>query len=1119
MVQRRSSGLSVRFGPDLASLADDLASRLKGPELGVLEPEVVVVPTPGISAWLEARLSRALGASGTDDGICANVEVLLVGDLLRRVAGRRRGDDDPWAIGPMTIALVAALLEPDALDEVSHLRPRDAVAGLFSFARTTADLFDRLFRWRPDVADEWLDGSGADPRAGLLLRLAARTDVPAPHRALAAAIARLADGDDAGLDLPARIQLFGGDSLPGGPQFPQVLDALGAVRDVAVHLVVPSVGWFDGIVAATPRWGPRPPARPRDAAPGAMHPLLRTWGTVSADAAAQLAQLEARPTTQVAPLPERLVAATGADSLLGALQAAISRDAAARRPRDDSVSLHGCVGDVRHVEVARDAILHALARDPALEPSDVIVLCADLPRFAPFVDAVLGDPQGAPALPYVLRDRAVAKAVPLVASMEAALRLLGGRIPRSEVLDLFRDPMVQRRFDLEGEDVDRIAEWSVATDVRWGLDAAHRASVGLPDTYESGTWRRALDRLLAGVALPNGAESRVLGLRAVSPGHTLERVGSLCDALAALADLDERSHEPRSVAGWCDFVRDVLAALFAPGFDDVQAVEQLHGVLASLEDDAAGVAALLPFSEFRALIDDRASSVRDLVVSGPGGVTVTSLAPLRNIPFDVVVLLGLDERSVERTISTELAFGEARIGDRDARADVRAALLGAVLSARSRLVVTYEVADVVSNEPVAPASVLAELREALAAVCSDDVRALEHRHPRHAHGDDDLRTDASSGVGAFTFDHGAYARALELRSPARATVSSRLPAVAPAARGRFDRAELVAFLTAPQRAFLAATHGVRLPTSRGRPGDEIPTGFDDLERWQVTRSLVDDGLRAEIDVAADAEWEPFLATWVARPDAAVSALPGQLSGRALAGSDGIEARSRDLLTQVARARGAGPAERLAVEVPLGAGDTLVADVEVCAGRRIVQWTASSHDRHVRVAAMVDLLALTAAHPEVDWRAMRIWREGKRATCRPLSVPGDTAGERRTRAIQALDTLADLRHRGLHEPLPLLFRVTMQMLGAFKGDGDPSARDLLADGLRGWTQFNVPGDQDDPAVKFCFDASYDELCALEVLPGDPVVRLDTGGSRLLTYSLALLEGLCAIDALEPARSGA
>jgi exodeoxyribonuclease V gamma subunit len=1104
MAPRGGQGLSVRVSTDLSALAADLASGLARPDGPILEAELVVVPTPGLGRWLELELSSVLGTSGLADGICANVEFRLVGDLLDRLVdeGVRSAG---WSVGAMTIGALGVLLGASPDGPLARLyTPRDDTSA-FTVARASADLFDQLFRWRPDVADRWLAGDDEDPRAALLRELAARTPSPLPHVALAGAVRRLAAGDDAVVDLPGRVHLFGADTIPGGPAMVGVLDALSAIRDVHVHLVVPSGPRFDAILATTPRFGPLPPERVRG--DEGADPLLRSWGTASGDAARLLAQLPARLTTSIEQVPARSAPAA---TQLGALQRAVTGEPAEPHAPDGSVELHGCVGPLRQVEVVRDAILHALADDATLVPSDVVVLCADLPRFAPYVEAVLGDSQGAPWLPYVVRDRAVSRAVPLVAALDSALRLVAGRVPRSAVLDLLRLDPVQRRFSLGADDVDRITEWASATDVRWGLDGAHRETAGLPPTFDAGTWRRALDRLVAGIALPEGSGATTLSLRAVDVGHSLERVGALCQLVDALEALRGAAASPRCAAAWCDYARDLVEALFATSPVDPEPRRELDLLLERIERDAEGVDAEIPFPEFRALLADRAAQVRDLVVTGPGGVTVTSFSPLRNVPFRVVALLGIDEGSMERGRTSDVAFGAPRVGDRDPRTDLRAALLAAALAAHDRLIVTYESRDVVSNEVIPPCTVLAELREALDRVSSVDADGLATDHPRHAHGDDDLLD--RGGGGPFGFDRGALHRALELREPLEGEDALRavLPGDLVAAPSRLPLAELAAFLRAPQREFLRASLGVRLALGSPLPDDELPTSLDDLERWSAVTALTTEALESLAGVVTEDAWEAFATTWAARPDGPLSVLPGRLAERALLSNDGVSPRARDLRAQVDGAQGSGPWERRSIEVALPGGDVLVGDVEVFEASRAVRWTASANDRALRVSAVLDVLALTATQPEVRWRSLRVFRDRSKAKCVTWAVPGEGPEERQARALGALSDLVALRRRGLVEPLPLLFRATMAMLAKFSDGPPPPPADLLAAGLTAWTPYRGGGDADDKAVRYCFDASYEELAALPIRPGDPPTRFDAGESRLLAYSLALLEGLCALE---------
>jgi exodeoxyribonuclease V gamma subunit len=1110
MAPRDGRGLTVRIGSDLGALSDDLAAQLATSSLSVLEPEVIVVPTPGIGKWLEARLSRRLGAGAAQDGVAANLEMLLSGTLVRRAAGVRASEGDPWSIGRTTVACLTILQAPD--DPALARLVEDADGGHVRAARAAADLFDQLFLWRPDVVDEWLSGSAREPRSILLRRVAELIAVEPPHRALSASLTRLGEGDDTDLDLPARLFVFGGDSLPGGRTFVRTLDALGHVRDVSVHLVTPVVARFEELRGATATWTDASPARTRAAADATLHPLLASWGVSSAETAALLAQLPERPTTSVHVLAD---GDARTPSLLRAVQDAVRGDPKAPAPLDGSVTLHGCVGERRQVEAARDAVLHALSQDDTLAASDVVVLCGDLSSFAPHVEAVLGDPQGSPVLPYVLRDRAIASAVPLIAALEAVLSLLTGRFTRSAVLDVLRTPACARKFGFEEEDLDRIAEWTDRASIHWGLDGASRAHVGIPATFEAGTWRRALDRLLAGVALPGDVASEVLGLRAIDPGHNLERVGALCEALSVLETMDRRAATPTSLARWCKFVPDLADDLFATSREEASQLEQLQHLLGTIEDDAVGVELEIEFAEFRTLFVDRASQIRDQVVTGSGGVTVTSLAPLRNVPFRVVVLLGVDEASMDRSLGVDLAFGDPRVGDRDARADLRAALLGALLTAGDRLVVTFSERDLTTNDEVPLAAVLVELVEAVSDACAEDVHdvgatnGLVFHHPRHPHGDADLLTDERIGR-PFTFDADALDRAADLRERTPWPATDRFVVTDAPHRDEVTTLDLVDFLVLPQREFLRKALGVRLPRGADPGDDEMPTELDALVRWHATDELV----RAALVAGAvdEASFDAVVATWIGAPDHRLSDLPGVLEDRA---AIAVAERARALAAKVAGAQGPSAHEEVRVDLALAAG-RLTGAVRVYDHDTVVVWSASSDDLKVRLRSTIEVLALTVAYPDVAWRGRAIRMAGSKPQLTPFDPQGDSRELRQERARASLETLVGLWRRGMAEPIPLLPRATVKMHAACK-EGVVAPSVLIAAGAAAWEPYGERGDGTEPAVRFCFNVPYEQLCELRALESDPDVGYDAGGSRVLTYSLAMLVGLQLLDPVSEVRA--
>jgi exodeoxyribonuclease V gamma subunit len=1097
--------LTVFVGESLDELAEHLAAHLGDRHRAALERDVVVVPTPGIGYWLEERLSRRLGASLLGDGICANVECLLWGGFLRRVLGVRDMDHDQWSVGAMTLAGLVLLTGGSGIAEPERAVPERPGTPAFPVARSSADLFDQLFRWRPDVADQWLEGRSADPRAALLRDLAARTSVAPPHRALTGAATLLAAGGEDKEHLPACIHLFGSDSMPGGPGTPALLDALAVSHEVVVHLVTPSATRFQRIHSATPTWGKSPPTRSPDDDDVADVLLVRSWGAGTADAARLVAQLPAAPSTSIGLVPH---VASQSASLLGTLQSSIRGEDVEPCTPDASISLHSCVGAARQVEAARDAILHALRGDRTLRPSEVAILCADLPRFAPYVEAVFGSPEGAPSIPYVLRDRSLSRASPYVAALDGAIQLIGGRLPRSAVVDLLRSEFVQRRFSLSLDDVERIASWMETAEVRWGLDGPHRGTIGLPPQFDAGTWRRALDRLLAGVALPSDAGSPTLGVRPIDVGHDLDLVSGWCEVFEVLESLHVSSAEPRGLAHWCDFAAHVAKSLLAPAADDPRSGSVLRAMLEAIRIDTPPHDVPIAFEEFKAVIADRASAQRELVATGPGGVTVTSFAPLRNVPFRVLVVLGLDESSLPPASSIDGAFGAPRIGDRDRSADARGALLAAVLSVRDRLVVTFDGRDVVTNDRIAPSTALSELHDAIAAVCTERPSSLERSHPRHAHGTEDLI--ASAGSGSFSFDRGALQRARELEQSSLAVLGPRVRArTEPDLGDRVERDDLVGFLRAPQRTFLWQTLGVRLPPRDPVPSDELPTAADGLERWKMVEELVALALERKIE---NDEWAETCATWADELDSPLSCLPGRLADVALRSEEGVVKRAKLLFDAVVKFAGTDPSEALAAEAMLPSGEVVSGELAVRKGDLLLSWTASSTDAKLRVNSAVDLLLATVSHPETRWRAMRIWRQPrhKSVNAKLLSVTGDTPDERAERAAAGLAGLLDLRRKGLSQPVPLFLNVSTSILRHLEEEPDAGAEELAAAGLFGWSSMYAADDGSDPPVRYCFDGTYDDLLAMPVEPGDPVVDDRGRDSRLLAYSLAFLHGMLAIE---------
>jgi exodeoxyribonuclease V gamma subunit len=1080
IAQRLAHHLGVSPGRE-----DGVAANVRFPFPGALVGDAVARATgtdPARDPWRPERLVWPL-LDVVDEAVRDGRDDLL-GPLRTHVADGA-GTPSDRRLG--AVRRVADLFDRYAVHRPAMLRAwadRDAgdrseVPDVGSDGRP----LDDRFRWQPQL---WRAVRDRLPTVSGPERLAEAT--------AALAAGRTVDGATLELDLPDRLAVFGVTALSATTV--EVLAAIAAGpgpttadgRDVHLFLLHPSpVLWRrtaaaladGGVGDAVPATATtRLPVREADPTRHLAHdPLLRAWARDTREL-----QLVASTVTSVdhphdGPL-EDAVPPDGTP-LLARLQDAVRRDLgrddAAPRPElavgDRSVQLHRCHGATRQVEVLRDVLLHLLADDPTLEPRDIVVLCPDIETYAPLVTAVFGTDtvteagvsDRATALRVQLADRAIRRTNPLLRVLAELLEIADGRVTASQVLDLCARGPVRRRFTIGEDDLGRLERWLDATGVRWGLDADHRRDHGVPT--DVGSWRRGLDRLLVGVTTADEQLRTVLGVTPEDDveGDAVELAGRFAELLARLDDLVRGLQQPRPVGAWLDLLGEAVARLCATGPDDdwqqVQLDRTFHEVrqaVTATPGDAGRLPLALP--EVRQLLADRLAGAPSRAAHRTGDLTVCTLVPMRSVPHRVVVLLGLDDEVFpRRTVpdGDDLLAAAPLVGDRDPRTEDRQLLLDAVLAARDHLVVLTSGFDERTGEPRPPAVPIGELLDVIdrtvrvpvsadagadtATSVTSASAALTVDHPLQAFDPRRFRPDglghAVAGGGPFGFDADDLAGARALAGPRREAPDFLPDRLTPDdAEGPLLLHELTAFLQHPVQALLEQRLEVRYPRDGDRRSDELPLDLRGLGQWGVG-----DRLLQHVLAGRDADrWQEVETGRGTLP-------PGDLAEGAIEEArrtvDEVVAIAEELGTELG-----APTEAVGVDVHLPDGRRLIGAVPVVGHtRRVVSF--SRLGRKARLAAWVDLLGLTATHPDRPWRAVTLGRgrygakgadgdpcfasvailgpgpartfgKAGHVVDNPLGDADLSTEERRQRAVQLLHQLVTLRDRGLCGPLLL-----------------------------------------------------------------------------------------------------
>ncbi len=803
-----------------------------------LVPETLLVPSKGMQRWLQLALAKK-------QGIAANIDFQLPASFVWRLITRvfpgvpRRSAFDPEVLAWRVLAALPGIRELQGAALAANWQAADA-AGRYELAWRVADVFDQYLIYRPDWLAAWEGrrrlGLGVDEpwQAALWQQL---TRGGQPHRAglLLELEKQLRAGTVA--NLPPRLTVFGVSTLP--PRFWELLRALGEHIEVDLFLLNPSEEY----------WGQ---LRRGDAGDGSAHPLLASLGqqgrdfinTVAASGVNEPLQSMAFVSPAQGGAMGRALATLQSDLLQQKVRE--SAEKIAVQADDDSLSVQVCHSALREVEVLHDQLLKKFQENPDLMPDDVLVMCTDIQRYAPLVEAVFATRHEPATIPYTIADRRLETEEPLLTRIHELLALPGSRFEVEAVLALLEEPALRARFELDEGDVPLIRRWCEELHLRWGRDAQDRRDRGLPEDVPL-TWRDALARLQLGFALPLHAapetDARFSGrvpAAAVLTGSQAQVLARLVLFVEGLMRWEERLAQPRSLQDWADSFDALLADFFAETPDSRAALQHVREVLAELREQArlAPEAGTQSFAVMRRWLARQLKGLESRRGFLHGAVTFCAMVPMRSLPFRFIAVLGMDDGAFPRQQKPwpfDLMAEHGRPGDRSRRQDDRYLFLETLMAAREWLYLSHVGLSEVDGTLRPPSPVLAEVLDQLrATVALPDEKAfraqfiteqaLQPFSPRYFNGPG---LDGRKKLFSFSPQFAAASRLAGLQAQEEGAAFTR--ALPPAGEDFrvVSPARFESFLSHPQRFFLRERLGVEIPWAQGALQSEEPVDITD----------------------------------------------------------------------------------------------------------------------------------------------------------------------------------------------------------------------------------------------------------------------------------------------------
>ena len=1077
------NGLFLHTGNRLEDLASELAELTARPLASPFTRELILVQSLGMRRWLSLQLAER-------HGVCMNAAFpfprAYLDETLRRLVPEL-APETAFAPDLMTWkihALLPRLIKrPEFAAVRAYVADGDALK-LHQLAARLAGVFDQYLVYRPAMLLEWEragDGcnecNGADGTQGDLF---APTGDAAWQAALwrelnregvlhfGAALERLRTGkfDARAAEWPERISIFGIASLP--PAQMEVFFFLAAHCPVHLFLLAPSREYHGDDL--TPKQRARRGLTETEA--GGGHPLLTSLGKLNAQFTNILLETDERAGHRVVNLPERFVEPPGG-TVLHHLQRDILRAQSRGEPDgeppieaapgDASVEVHVCHSPMREVEVLYDQLLDLLARDPSLRPRDLLVMTPDIESYAPLIHAAFGEPEN-PAwrIPYSIADRQPRSESPAIRFFLSLLASVGSRFTAPEGFALLQSPVMRARFGFDDAELARLRHWIAESGIRWGIDAAHRASLGLPAAPEA-TWRRGLERLFLGYAMTGGNRTLFEGILPEDgvEGSDAGLLGRFATAMEEIFATLETLARPRPLAEWPDVLGPVIERFFGDLPDETQLedVRELREAAARLREIAAEVQLAGPV-EFAVVRDHLSARMEQAQQRGgflAGGVTFCALKPMRSIPARVIWLMGMNESAFPRRnqpFPFDLIGAQPQPGDRSPRDDDRYLFLEALLSARDRLRVSYVGRSLVNRDTFPPSVVVSEWLDAL---------DQSFRFPGHASARAAVTVEHRlHGFNAAYFEPGgrllSYSAANAAAASARAEAEPRpfltAPLPEPEAEARcVGLADLIACFASPAAFFLRQRLGMVLDEEDPTLEESEPLTPDTLQLYRVASELFDARFAGE-----EAPAEAALAARALLPSGNVGTQYYQRQSRAALRLHG---RLAPLLPTLERDA------PFSLDLRLGPF-TLSGRIDALYGGRLAFFRPAKLKAKDRLRAWITHLAYLAHAAALGTPPQPAVLAGDDETITFGPAP---AG--------ALPALLELYWQGLRSPLPFFPKTSLEFAEAQGCKGRTPlerAREVWRGNVR------AAGEAEEAALRLCFggpeadplDAAFEEL---------------------------------------------
>lgn len=401
-----------------------------------------------------------------------------------------------------------------------------------------------------------------------------------------------------------------------------------------------------------------------------------------------------------------------------------------------SVQFRSCYSAFREVEAAHNFILHCMDEDPEFSPKDIFIMTPSPSEYAPLVNAVFKHAHDTVRLGVSVADRPQTERLPSYSTMLKILALFKSDFTASGIFGILQDLDLQAHWGFTAEDCQYCLNRAMRAGIRWGWDAADHAQSG-GNAFDENSWQAGFDRMLLGYAMDAapampyriGEREEIFPVPGFDGGRA-DLLGKFIGLVSKIHEIAQtmrrREQDGAPFREWETWLSDSTGSLFGRDSELKKLLQTVLSDWLRVLTESGTEDVPLTAGIVLAYLQDKHTRPEDNTMGFMRGkITFCGLRPMRSIPADAILLLGMNhdafpEKDDNREFDLMLRYRKEkdsgvgrRPGDPLRRDESRQLFLDTVMAARKYLYISYIGRDIHDRKEKPPSVCADELKQYL----------------------------------------------------------------------------------------------------------------------------------------------------------------------------------------------------------------------------------------------------------------------------------------------------------------------------------------------------------------------------------------------------------------------